>query len=799
MMRAMRNRWNRGGPLLGVFVAVCLTGAPAVPLAEEGLAQSFWHPLETLPPELAERIPNYCGGTYLPPEFPFPLGTQPDEYPIHAEAGQASYQLDGDLQLDGAVRFSQGNRTVTAERGAFDQAGRQGILEGRVRLVEPGIAMQGERADVDLDTRAATLQSVEFLLLDSALRGQAQSIRQNPDGDVLITVASVTRCEPGNRNWRLSASWVELDEGEVFATARNAVLRIRDVPVFYAPWIRFPVTDERVSGWLFPDTSFSGRDGVDVAVPYYWNLAPNYDATISPRYVSDRGAGFELGLRHLSASQRSSFQGAYLHRDRLYDGTLSRGDFESLKQAGVVDGEFDPASRWLLGINQVGSFGNFSTLIDYTAVSDRDYFRNLDNDLGASSLITVERRAELRYRVGGLGMRLWAQRFQRLDEGRIDPYQRLPSLDLTYGGNLPGPLHWSLQSQLVNFDRDNAGLTGVDAIVGQRLHMEPRVHLPLARQWGFLRLTGGYRYTRYDLDDEPAALGARPDRGIGFGTAHGGLFFDRNLSVAGRQLIQTLEPQLFYLYQQYEDQQALPRFDATRLTFSYNQLFRDNRFSGVDRIGDANQLSVGLTSRLVDSATGREYLRASLGEIVYFEDRRVTLDGPVERQSTSALAGELSGQVAEHWGVSTTIIWNHQDNEVEEGAAGVQYRRDNRHIANVGYRWRAEDNINQTDVSMYWPISRHYAVLGRWNYDVRSGRTVEAFGGIEYNDCCWQIRFIGRRFVDSPSAGDIDTIEADDGVFLQIVFKGLAGFGTKVESVLARGIRGYRTEDFNAI
>jgi LPS-assembly protein len=796
MMRAMRNPWNRKGSLAGAVLGLWLA-SPTSAAAADGLAGSFWRPAAELPIEVQANLPEYCGGTYVTPAFSYPLDSDPKTYPMRAQADGASYLVDGDVRLAGNVRIEQGNRLVTASEAVLDSRTRQGTLNGTVRLLEPGMAAEGSRADVNLDTRAATVEDVEFVLLDSALRGAASNLSQNPDGDLLVSAGFLTRCEPGNDNWQISASSVTVVSDDVFATARNAVLRVKGVPVFYAPYVRFPVTDARQSGWLFPNTSYSNRDGFDISLPYYLNLAPNYDSIISPRYVSDRGSGVEASFRHLSEWQRSTFRGAYLHKDDLYDGELSRSDWELLRELGQVTGEFDPASRWLIGMNHIGSLGRFTTLIDYNAVSDRDYYRNLGNDLGVSSLITLERRAELRFREGGLGVRLWAQRFQRLDEGRVDPYQRMPSLDVTYDGDLGRRLQWSVASSFVSFDRDNAALTGVDAIVGQRLHLEPRVQLPLLASWGFLRFTGGYRYTHYDLSDQPAELESQPDRRIGFGSAQGGLFFERNLSAFGTALVQTLEPQLFYLYQQYEDQSTLPRFDATALTFGYSQLFRENRFSGVDRIGDANQLSVGLTSRFVDSASGREYVRASLGEIVYFRDRLVTVDGVVgadQRQSTSALAGEVAGRLAEHWGVSGTIIWNHQGGEVDEGAAGIQYRRDNRHIVNFGYRWRLQDDIEQTDFSVYWPVSRHYAVVGRWNYDLGSGRTVEAFGGIEYNDCCWQIRLMGRRFVDSPTGRDLATVDADDGIFLQIVFKGLAGFGTKVESVLERGIRGYRTE-----
>lgn len=832
----MQIRWNRGGPLLGVIVVLCLLG-PAVVRAESispgqvpadpppvgaaptselsvaailaalaaednaSLAHSFWQPLTELPAPLAARVPEYCGGAYVLPEFPYPLDRDPDSFPIRAEAGSVSYQVDGTVDLGRGVRLQQGNRTVTAARAVLDQTTRLGSVSGGVWLLEPGMVMQGDRADVNLDTRAAILEDVEFVLLQSALRGDASSVAQSPSGDLVIAGGSFTRCEPGNDNWRISASSLVVHNDDVFGTARNAVMRVRGVPVFYAPYIRFPVTDDRQSGWLFPNLSYRERDGFDVSLPYYFNLAPNYDATLSPRNVSERGPGIDGSFRYLSAWQESSFRGGLLYRDDLYDGELSRSDFEQLREAGQITGEFEPANRWLYGMRHAGRLGSFTTRIDYTAVSDRDYFRDLGNELGLSSLIALERTGEISYAAGGLAVRLWGQRFQRLDEGRIDPYQRLPQLEAAYQGHLAGPLQWSLATALVNFDRDNTGLTGVNAIVGQRVHVEPRVRLPLVAPWGFLTATGGYRYTQYDLSDQPAELGARPDRGLGFGSLHGGLFFERDFTAIGTRLVQTLEPQLFYLYQQFEPQAGLPRFDATELTFGYGQLFRDNRFSGLDRIGDANQLSVGLTSRIVDSGTGREYLRGSLGQIVYFRDRRVSLEevvGPQEQQSTSALAGELAGSLMANWQLSSTIIWNPHENEVDEGAAALQYRRDNRHIVNFGYRWRLRDDIEQTDFSVYWPISQHYSVIGRWNYDLGSGRTVEAFGGIEYNDCCWQLRLMGRRFLDSPAGRDLDAVDADDGIFLQIVFKGLAGFGTKVESVLERGIRGYRTETFDA-
>jgi LPS-assembly protein len=761
------------------------------------LARSLWLPRAQLPPPRAARLPEYCAGAYRTLSFPHPLDSDPDEHPIRTDSRKASYLIDGDIELEGDVRLQQGNRTLQASRVRLDQTTREGVVSGGVRLEEPGVVMQGDQARVNLDTHAATLEDVQFVLLDNALRGDARTLSQDGSGSMTMTRGSFTRCEPGNDNWRIGASSVEVVEGEVFGTARHAVLRVKRVPVFYAPYIRFPVTDDRQSGWLFPNLAYSDEDGTDVSLPYYLNLAPNYDATLIPRYVSDRGEGMEGELRHLSGWQETTLSAAFLYEDDLYDGELSRNDFEELAAAGAVTGEFEPEDRWLYAMDHSGVFGNFATRVDYTAVSDRDYFRDLGSDLGVSSQIELERRGEIQYTAGGLLMRLWAQRFQRLDEGPVDPYQRLPELDISYMGELPGPLEWSVATSLVTFERENDALAGLAAAVGDRIHVEPRVRLPLSAPWGYLTLTGGYRHTRYDLRDVPDTVDSRPERGIGLGIAHAGLFLERELSLFGAGLVQTLEPQVYYLYQEFEPQEALPLFDATALTFSFSQLFRDNRFSGVDRIGDANQASLGITTRFLNPSNGSEYVRASIGAINYFEDRRVTLAGAPgddEEQHTSAVAGELAARIAGRWSATGTLIWDPHDSQWEEGAVGLQYRGDNRHIVNLGYRKRVQGDIQQTDASLYWPISRHYALMGRWNYDLVSGRTIEGFGGIEYNDCCWRIRLMARRFLDSPSGRNLETVEADEGIFLQIVFKGLAGFGDKVESVLRRGIRGYRTE-----
>lgn len=743
-----------------------------------------------------------CPGGYQERVFPLPRDADDESYPIVILADSMSSTMGTSAEVQGNVTVEQGNRVIKASSAQLDYPTRIVQFPQGLKVDQPGLIMQGTAATMHLNTKQADLSDAQFVLTDANLRGQATSLAQSSEGDLTLQQNHFTRCEPGNNGWKLETRELVIEQDAIFGTAKHAVLRLKSVPVFYTPRLRFPLSDERLSGFLFPNMGYSDEDGVDVSIPYYFNLAPDYDATLIPRYISDRGAGAELEFRHLSSWQTTTLGGGFLPGDDLFNGVIDRDDFDEAGGAPVL-GPFEPADRWLGAVDHQGRIGDFRTLIDYTSVSDRDYFRDLGSDLGVSSRRALERKGEVQYNAGGLFMRLWAQRFQRLDESTVDDYQRLPEFEAIYATPLVGPLEFSLGAKWSDFDRDTNGLSGINAFTGQRTHLEPRLRMSLQQPYGFLNLSGGYRLTRYDLDQANIAVGGTvlddsPDRNIGVASVDGGLFFERELNWFGRSLTQTLEPRLFYLWQEFDEQAELPRFDASRLTFGYSQLFRDNRFSGLDRIGDADQISAGVTTRFISSATGREYFRFSLGEIFYFADREVTLSGAptdADLNSSSAIASEMAASLFGNWKVTGNLVWDPHENKVEEGGAGIQYRRDNRHIFNVGYRNRFDTNIEQTDLSVYWPVSQHFAVLARWNYDLESGRTIEGFGGVEYADCCLQVRLMARRFIDSPTGQNLASVEADDGIFLQIVFKGLAGFGTKVESVLERGIRGYRTPE----
>ncbi len=760
------------------------------------LPMDFWFPREALTPAELLALPPYCTGGYRWPDFPPPAGPASEEEPIYAEAREAEYWESGRVILEGDVMVRQGNRTLRAPRVEMDHVTRDGAIPERVQIEEPTAILRGRNATMNLDSKATVIEDAEFLLIEPEFRGKADRLERTESGDLRVSHARFTRCEPGNSNWQIGSRSFDVRDGSDFGTARHAVVRVMDVPVFYTPYLSFPVNAERKSGWLFPSLGVSSQNGLEFAPPYYLNLAPNYDATVIPRYFQKRGMGAEVELRHLSEWQRSMLVGSFLPNDRQYDGTYEKDDFDDLRDAGLVEGPFDPADRWLYGLYHEGNAGFWQTTVNYTAVSDRDYFRNLDTELDVASQRELERRGEVQYLRGGLDVRFWAQRFQRLDEVTTDPYQRLPELDISYRGGLPGPLEWSVGASAVSFDRDNDDLVGAQKIVGERAHVEPRLRMPLSRSWGFLTMTGGYRYTAYDLRDTADDVDHDPDRGIALGSVDTGLFFERDLTFRGAPAVHTLEPRIFYLYQEYENQDELPLFDVSNLTFRYDQLWRDNRFSGLDRIGDANQLSVGLTSRLLHAATGREFLRASIGQIRYFEDRRVTVSGnqsPLDLSRRSEFAGELGGSFG-RWSLGANMVWDPTQDDVSRGGAFVNFRADNRKIVHMAYRYQ-RNRIDQTDLAMIWPLSARFAVIGRWNFDVISDRTIESLAGIEYNDCCWKLRLVGRRYLDTPSARQFEDAVTRTGVFLQVVFKGLASLDDSLETLLEESIRGYVTEE----
>ncbi|HTK98808.1 MAG TPA: LPS assembly protein LptD [Pseudomonadales bacterium] len=767
-----------------------------VPPAKAAALTLDWVPRSELPASRLSVLPEYCDGAYVEPVFPALQKGELETLPMHAEAQQLQYWVQDRADLSGSVEVTRGNQSLIANQATYHETDRTVTVDNGVTLRQPGMLVVGDSAIFLIDTGAASVTDSQFVLQANALRGTAGVLYRSGEGDLEVSRGSFTRCEPGNNEWRLTSSTMSIPNGSKFGTATNAVLRVHDVPVFYTPYIRFPVTSERMSGWLFPDVAVGDTNGTDIAVPYYLNLAPNYDATITPRYISERGEDLEGELRFLSPYGRGFVGGAFLSKDDEYDGQYSRTDFANLG----LPGPFDPANRWLFTAKQQGKYGDFATEVNTTKVSDFDYFRDLGSNLASSSQVQLQQYAAASYAHRGLSTRVWVQDFQRLDVDVVEPYRRLPEVDVNYAGQLFGPVAWNVASSWASFERPNGQFTGIQQINGDRLNIEPRVRVPFDWTPGFLHFAGGYRYTRYNLDDVPVGTSQEPDRKIWMGSVDSGLFFERESELFGGG-IQTLEPRLFYLYQQYRNQNDLPEFDVSDLSFTFDQLFRDNRFAGIDRIGDANQLTAAVTTRWLNADTGAERFRASLGQIFYFEDRRVTSSGVItadDVHKSSAFAGQIGATLSNALVFYTSATWDPNDGQLNEIGSTLQYRADNRHIINLSYRRRDDIQplLKQTDASFYWSILRQYALIGRFDYDLEEHRTIEALGGLEYSDCCLQIRIVGRKFLSTPGSTVTPDAQSDEGIFIQVVFKGLASLGGRIDSMMHSGIPGYVAEEF---
>lgn len=799
------------------------TAAPLVPTAIVSEYPLDWVPREALSQEQLQLLPDNCCGAFIDPSRSLAnFQVDPETAQTVFSASQGIEQLNQNLiTIDGDVVVQQGNRhmqndsTTTLDRGENTV-----LMEGNVVFREPGILLQGTSAFVNSDAGTSRMESASYVIHDVGAHGQAESVVYTSEsGLVSIENGEFSRCEPENSFWKISARSLVLDQANGRGYATGASLRLGNFPIFYYPYtLPFPLGDERMSGFLAPSTGSTRSGGFDFELPYYLNLAPNYDATVSPRLISDRGVLTSLETRYLASWSMNTLNMSYLGNDKFYDpDTVNIPGTESPSEE----------DRWFIGYEHLGNLGrNWSTFVDYNAISDDDYFYDLgSNGLNVTSRTHLNQLGQLNFNSGFLRANLRAQRTEIIDptintDGINKPYDRLPQFNFDTDAYLPGGFGVRLRGQITSFDRTlDATLlppsqieNGV-LVTGERINLEPEINWSLESPGWFVRASGKYKYAAFDLQEQASVSVEDPDIGIGVGSADAGLIFERQRAGGGSQ---TLEPRLFYLYSEFENQDFLPLFDTTEMNFSFNQLFRDDRFSGGDRIADANQLSAALTTRLLDER-GRELGRASIGRITYFEDRYVSLKSPlrnsIPKYSTlsteSALAGELGISFGDNWRLSTDVQWNEETEEIEEGSFRMRYQGDADHILNLSYRYRGlatnpnaplifgiDTRIKQSDVSGMWPINDNWKILARWNYDHSNDRNLETFAGIEYSNCCATIRLVGREWVDENELF-LPNIEPNRGIFVQFTLNGLGNItGGGISSLLEDGIWGFRETEY---
>jgi len=811
-----------------------------------------WVPREQLTPAQLAETGRYCAGTYVEPDRPGKFDTTPmSEAPTYVSAKATRYEQEQEVAtLAGDVLLRQGSIQVEADEASLHQLENRGELTGNVRFRDRDALLVGDRAEIFLDSGEAKVENAEYVVHSGKVRGSAQYAKREETAIIRLKDGTYTSCEPGENSWHLQGNNVTLNPATGFGSATNVTLRVKDVPVFYTPYIHFPIDDRRQSGFLAPSIGSSSDTGLSLQTPYYFNLAPNFDATLYPHLMTDRGLLMEGEFRYLTRSSEGQFGAAYL--DDSNDDRELQSEYED--------------QRWMYSWqNRTGLDSRWLAEVDYTDLSDPYYFQDLDTNLDIDQPDHLDQRGTLTYRGNTYTARLNMHAYERATVADITPYERLPQL--TLDGRLPfqpGGLNFAYKTEFVSFQRSlrdgnfinedgnpeqwyDDRLRGLTRAEGERIHLEPGVSLPLNWSWGFITPSLKYAYTQYDLDLDargrnPALDGVTnfkrsPDRSVPILSVDSGLYFDRDTQWFGKDYRQTLEPRLFYLYVPEEDQDNIPVFDTGESSFSYSSLWRENRFSGNDRIGDANQVSLGVSSRWVEP-NGFERQRFSIGQSYYFRDREVQLPGMTvadradARADVSPYALEYMYRYNRDWRFTSTFNWDPDASSTRSGSAMWHYQpEDNPNkIINLGYRYRNDAirfdqatgewtyggdygtpgtpeyikdyyKINQHDFSVIWPIVPQWSVIARWQHDYSRSRTLEAFGGFEYDSCCWKLRLINRYWIDydetslNPDRND----EPDNGIFLQIVLKGLGGVvGNATETFLDEGIQGYREREDQA-
>ncbi len=783
-----------------------------------------WVPYDQLTPEQQAALPTACCGAYITPErFDEDAGASPAQSALRASADASEARLQSDILMRGRVEITQGYRSIRADSATYDQATRQAEIRGNIQMREPGLLLRAEAAQVDIDQGNASLSEAQFVLHETRIRGTADSLEKFGDRLFRMRGSRFTSCEPGSNIWTLAGSEIKIHPEEHYGTARHMRLMVFDVPILYSPYARFPVGNQRLTGFLFPSLGFNSDWGIeDAEVPFYWNIAPQYDMTFIPRYTDEHGALLSVEARHLAPLFETQLNTSYMPDDR---GNYSQRDRERIAQG--IKTDHTGEERWLLQLRQLGGQGRrWTTEVDYTDLSDTDYLRDINpSSLDANRQAYVTQKIAADYRGDTWRLGIKGEEYRLFTQTQL-PYRELPRVHANGSYRLDD---WRLQllNEYVRFGR-NSNFTGDPAslVPGERLRTDYRLTWNKEWVWGFFKPGVAVRSLSFQLEDN--ALTAAQDTSLSWHSGQAsldtGLFFERSLNLRDQGYRQTLEPRIFYLYNSYTDQTALDtlgrdgrslNFDTTMLTFNYHQLFRHTRFAGGDRLDDAEQITLGVSSAWIEESTGLERLRLSLGQINYLEDPRVSLVAPVEdaprAEKSSPIAAQISGDLNDQLRLTSDLLYDHRSRQLTGASLGLRYRDEDYRIFNIAYRYNREAEVinpaaplsgrpqDQLDVSTIWPVSRQWSLIARSHYDFHHKLELDTFAGLEYNDCCYRIQLMARRWLDFDYSDNFLTLASQDdykkGVFMDIQFKGLGNLGEKVGKLLDKAIIGYHERE----
>ncbi len=730
-------------------------GAPVKPAA--GLAPAV--SATPAPPAAATTPPSAADSTFI-------------------QADEILGRNDVETVAEGHVEMTRTGSRLTADHLIYRHLEDESEAVGNVRLTRDQDVITGPHMQMKVQDNLGVFEQPHYSITripqavagaaaySAAPRqpvtgtGEASRIDFEGEGLYRLKAATYSTCVPPNRDWYLQADEMYLDYNSETGEASGSKIYFKDTPILYWPWLTFSLNNQRKSGLLAPTIGSSSTSGLELTVPWYWNIAPNMDATIAPRILSRRGVQLNSEFRYLERAYTGMARVEYLPNDQL---------------------AHENRSAYALVHNQIlapGLTGN----LNLNGVSDDRYFADLSSKVAMVSQANLLRQGSLTYSAGGWWQaNLLVQRYQTLQDPAAPvatPYYRLPQLTLTAARpDLPGGLAFNFASEYVNFSHPTQ-------VIGHRSTLYPQLALPLQTSAFFLTPKLGLHLSRYTLDRQAAGVPDQLSRTVPIFSIDSGVVFERDVNWFGRSLNQTLEPRFFYLYVPNRDQGQIPVFDSALTDFNFAQIFGENRYGGGDRIGDANQLTSALVSRLIDPGTGAELMRGAVGQRFYFHDQQVTLPGEVARVSRKTdLLAAFSGRVLPH--VHLDAGWQYSPNfdRTERLNVGGRYQPESNKVLNAGYRY-TRDQVGQVDVSGQWPLAGAWYGVGRYNYSLKERRLIEGVAGLEYDGGCWVARVVLHRLATQ-------TTTASTTFFLQLELNGLARIGSNPLELLKRNIAGY--------
>jgi LPS-assembly protein len=671
--------------------------------------------------------------------------------------------------FEGNVSIVSPSSTITADSANILDNGREIKANGDVQYTDALLQVNSEAVEVNSTLKLLQMQQTNYKIAGINGRGGADLLSISQERGVTLEDVSFTTCPEGGEDWKIQASEISIKKGMPFGEAYNTRFYVGGVPIFYLPYFAFPITTERQTGFLFPQFGSSSATGLEWEQPFYWNIAPNMDATISTRLMTNRGLQLKTEFRYLSDNHSGELQLEYLANDNDLLNNEERYFYRYLHRGKLNE--------------------NWSVSADISDLSDNNYIIDLGSDYYNQADTHLYRQAGVNYNSDALDFSVFVRDFTTIGLSTSN-YRALPEAKLNYTSSVNNFLNVGVKSELAYFENDSLALP--DAL---RFHIEPSISVPYQRAWGELlaQISVLHTYYKQDLKEQDLVLDEEVNRTLGQARLYGSLIFEKSQSVLGNAYTLTVEPKAQYLFTSFEEQGNIGLYDSTPLLTNFNNLFRGQEFTGLDRINDNNQVTVGATSRLIDS-NNSEILVASVAQILYIQESRL-IDGRREGKRSS-VAAELDWQVNQNWLLHSDIQVGNQSNKIERSSLSTEYRLGEDKLIQINHRYIRElsnERIDQVGLTASWPIAKNWHWVGRYYRDLRRSRSIESFMGIEYESCCWALRLTVRRNLATRfnNNGLRDLNEFDSGIALQFVFKGMGNSNKKVD-MLSQGLFGYR-------